>query len=303
MYKIVTTLLFLMVFAGCTTPKHNTLILAHGAGAGFWSKNSRHAVIQSLGSTELKERFHGIEVDIVLTKDNVPVLAHDPWIDQNLCTRIDNKPIGYRLIKNIYFDDLTRNYRCGGITNSDYPNASTLSETILGFDEFLSYAKNAPDMIIYLDLKIQPDLTASSEAYAKAIFERWESAGIRNTLYIEGATKDILSAYSRYSHIPYKPVLSYPPFYSNENWTMVGAEAAIKTFLNSSYPLEKAQQAQAEALASPVIVMSKKAQHVLQSEDIEVIIFTPNSRKAFDKACHSNVDLLITDYPNLGPCT
>lgn len=278
------------------------MILAHGAGAGFWSKNSRNAVIQSLNSAELKGRFDGLEVDIVLTKDHVPVLAYRPWVDSKHCIRVDQHPIGYQLIKDILFADLTENYRCGGITDIDFPEVKVLSETILGFDEFLQYIKQFPEMIIYLDLKIQPKLTASSDAYAKAIFQRWESAGLRNKLYVEGATQEVLADYKQHSNITYKPVLSYPPFYNNENWTRVGAETALKTLLDSSIPLEKAKASLASAVASPIVVMSKKAQRKLQSENIEVILFTPNNHKELKKACGSGVDIVITDYPNLGPC-
>ena len=314
MKTLALTIFFALLITSCSlTPEKptsntnaETKIIAHGAGAGLWGQNSRNAVVQSLAAIrrgDLKNRFHGIEVDIVLTKDNVPVLSHDPWVHKTSCRRVDNIEIGHRLIKDIYYDDLIRNYRCGGIEDPKHPDVITVSETILGFDEFLTLVKAVPKMIIYLDMKIEADLTASNHAYAKAVFDRWQSAAMPNVLYVEGPTKGALAAYQQYSQLPFKSILSFPPFYSNQKmWTLQGAAAAVKTLLKSASPLEQAQAAQADAIASPVIVMQQKAMKKLQDNDIEIIVFTPNDRESITDVCQSGVDMLITDYPNLGPC-
>ncbi len=63
------------------------VLFAHRAGSGLWPQNSRHAVTQFL-ETIAPASNAGLELDIVLTKDMSPVLAHDPWIHKTLCTTV-----------------------------------------------------------------------------------------------------------------------------------------------------------------------------------------------------------------------
>lgn len=281
-----------------------TIIFAHRAAAGLWPQNSRHAVIQSLEAMSNGSlKGHGIEIDLVLTQDQVPVLAHDPWISKDLCTHSDGSAIKKILIKDIRFKELTENYRCGAIQNKKFPTAKTISESILGFDDFLVLLKDYPQIHIYLDIKIQDGLTASNNEYAKAIFSRWESSGLTNTLYVEGPTTESIAAYYTHATEPFISILSYPPFYANENWTKVGVLTLLKTAWNSNRALEHALTAKADAIASPFQVMTLKAQQKLQNIDRQVILFTLNDKQLIENACKSGVDIIITDYPNLGSCS
>ena len=62
-------------------------------------------------------------------------------------------------------------------------------------DEVLEALKNAPEMVLYLDVKIDGDITVSAEAYAGAISKRLEAARLPNRLYIEGPSAESLSAF------------------------------------------------------------------------------------------------------------
>ena len=282
-----------------------TLILAHRASSGLWLQNSRFAVVESIRSFtagDLKGRFHGLEIDIVLTKDGMPVLSHDPWVHQSFCTRTDGKPLAYVLIKDVSFEELTNDYRCGGGVDPEFPNAKSIKESILGFDELINHIRSAPDLMVYLDVKIQDGLTRSAQDYAKAIFERWDKAGLVNTLYVEGPDVAALSAYRQYARKTYISVLSYPPFYSHVSGTKTAVNAAIKTILHSADALNKVIQADADAVVSPVQVVTSRSMEKLHGSNKAVIVFSLNDQKSFDKACSSGVDLIISDFPNLGPC-
>lgn len=69
---------------------HNSpLIIAQRAGDGQWSQNSRTAVMNRIVMTrgnDPAKPHHGIEIDIVLTRDGHPILSHDPWVHTTLCT-------------------------------------------------------------------------------------------------------------------------------------------------------------------------------------------------------------------------
>ena len=112
-------------------PAKDSSILAHRGFAGLWIQNSRNAVENTVKLfAQNKQLFDGIEIDISLTKDGVPVLSHDPWINQNLCAWVDGSAIPYTLIKDVMYDDLKKNYRCGGKVDPDFPNAELKVEPL-----------------------------------------------------------------------------------------------------------------------------------------------------------------------------
>ena len=84
-------LLGLLVFAACSANPSGSeapLTTAHRAAAGYWPANSRAAVSGSIAAG-----FEAIEVDVLLTKDGVPVLAHDPVLDPEECTTARGKEL------------------------------------------------------------------------------------------------------------------------------------------------------------------------------------------------------------------
>ncbi len=94
-------------------------VVAHRAGSGNYPENSRSAV-----AAALHEGYAAIEVDIVLTKDRIPVLSHDAWLKPELCTFTKGSdelearglPEDSRLlIKDFTLAELWRDYRCGGL--------------------------------------------------------------------------------------------------------------------------------------------------------------------------------------------
>jgi glycerophosphoryl diester phosphodiesterase len=302
-------LLFVSLFSACgsvsnVAPHSNTLVFAHRASSGLWIQNSRNAVENTVQLySNNKGMLQGIEVDIVLTKDNVPVLAHDPWVHKSLCARTDKNPLKEELIKNILWEDLQRDYRCGAVVDKDFPNAKTKSETILGFDEFISIVKTTPSLIVYLDIKLQEPLTASAKDYANAIFERWDAAALANPLYVEGPNAGAISTYQQYAQNPFTAVLSFPPFYAKENVKVKGAVAALSALFNPSSGLQEVIKGNAQAIAVHTAVNNPTMQRKLQQAKKEVVVFTPNNRKDISKACKRGVDIVITDYPNFATCT
>ena len=78
-----------LILAGCSSSPvkpldsevaslKSRLYLAHGASAGDAPLNS----LQAIEATLQREDYDGIEIDIVLAGDSVPLLAHDPWISE-----------------------------------------------------------------------------------------------------------------------------------------------------------------------------------------------------------------------------
>src|SRR5262245_57215457 len=77
--------------AGCgaLAPPGDPLVVAHRSGAGNWPENSRTAVRGAVAAG-----YGGIEFDLVLTSDRIPVLSHDAALNPQLCTRADGTALG-----------------------------------------------------------------------------------------------------------------------------------------------------------------------------------------------------------------
>ena len=287
-------------------PPHSPLIIAHRAGAGQWPQNSRTAVLNCIARAGVKahdQRYHGIEIDIVLTKDGHPVLSHDPWVHTTLCRTASGEPIGDRiLIRDLTLAELQSQFICGGVADEDFSHVVPKGEKIMTLDEVLIALKSAPEMALYLDVKIDGDLTASAEAYASAIGKCLEVARLPNRLYIEGPSAESLNAYQSAIQAEFVAVLSYPPFSTKENSALTALKARWFTKLRLRSPLRKAEKARAGAVAGPTQVITKTAARQARDNGVAVVLFTPNTREDLFEFCTWPVDMLITDYPDLGHC-
>jgi hypothetical protein len=82
----------------------------------------------------------------------------------------------------------------------------------MSLEEVLQVLKKAPQLMLYLDVKIDGDLTAGAEDYAQAVSRLWETAGLPNRLYIEGPSAESLAAFRSVIKRDFVPLLSYPAF-------------------------------------------------------------------------------------------
>jgi hypothetical protein len=284
----------------------NVKVIAHGGGAAHWIRNSRHAVEQLVSakrSPELQNRFDGIEVDVVLTADNLPVLAHDPWVSTELCVSSTHTLSRELLIKNLSSTTLASEFRCGGKPDPQYPTAETREESILDLKEFLLLVAQTPELIVYLDLKIQPPLTKTARDYAQSIMGLLTSQHLRNPVLIEVPTQHDANEFGKWHTAQnFELVLSYPPYFAGENWTLVGAKSAWQTFWNHDRPVELAREANANAISSLTTLLPSGAFEALQTADISVVAFTAATATQLERDCQSGANLVITDVPLQGPC-
>lgn len=283
---------------------HRPLVFAHRGGSGQWPQNSRTALHNTIAAG-----YAGVEVDIVLTADGVPVLSHDPWVHDRLCRHASGRPLGEQvLIKDVPLATLLSDYRCGGVRDEDFPDATPVEETIATLDEVLALLAGAPVVALYLDVKIDGDLTAPPAAYADAIFRRWRAAALPNPLYVEGPDPESLAAFRAAAGdgadpaSPFTAVLSYPAFSAEQSPTLTGLLARWRNKLDQTDPLARARAAHADAIAAPTAVLTWHSARQLLDAGVGVILFTPNTRQALDHYCGWPATGLITDYPQLGGC-
>ena len=293
---------------GPSDPKlqNPALVIAHRAGSGQWPQNSRTAVLNCIERAQAEapeKRIDGMEMDIALTRDGIPVLSHDPWVHTTLCTTASGEAIRERvLIRDKTLAELQTQYLCGGVRDPHFPRAEPKAETIMTLEEVLQALKKAPQMLLYLDVKIDGNLTAGAEEYAKAIGKLWEAAGLPNRLYMEGPSVESLAAYRSAIKRDFVPVLSYPAFTVMENSSRTAVRARWLTRLRLDSPWTAARKAQAGAVVGPTQVIFRFAAEEARENGVQVVLFTINTREDIERYCGWPVDMLITDYPDLGHC-
>jgi len=300
----------LLVLSACSTatvpPLSDVKVIAHGGGAAHWIRNSRNAAQQLVAAklnAETRGQFDGIEVDIVLTADNVPILAHDPWVSTDLCESDTRELSSALLIKNILKEELVSEFSCGGVSDPDHPSAEIHSESILDFEEFLTIVGQTPELLVYLDLKIQLPLTKAASDYAEAILTLWKSANTGNPLMIEVPDKESATYFNAWrDRLEFELVLSYPPYYAGENWTLVGAVSAWQTFWRKDRPVEFALDSNADSISSLMSLLPTTAVRALQNERVGIVAFTARDYEQLHKDCLSGASIVITDVPLSGPC-
>jgi glycerophosphoryl diester phosphodiesterase len=287
-------------------PQNAPLVIAHRAGGGQWPQNSRTAVLNCIERAQAgapENRIDGMEMDIALTRDGIPVLSHDPWVHTTLCTTAAGEAIRERvLIRDKTLEELQSQYLCGGVRDPDFPRVEPKAETLMTLEEVLQALKKAPQMLLYLDVKIDGDLTAGAEDYAKAIAKLWGAAGLPNRLYIEGPSAESMAAYRSAIKTDFVPVLSYPAFSVMENFTWTAIKARLLTRLRLDSPWAAARNTQAGAVVGPTQVIFRFAAAEARENGVQVVLFTINTRKDLERYCAWPVDVLITDYPDLGHC-
>jgi len=298
MLRLLTALLMLGALgAGCGPADANqAVVIAHRAGAGYWPENSRTALRGSI-----QRGFHGVEMDFTLTKDLVPVVAHDPWLSETLCTRADGTLLsGKVMIQDLTLAELQSGYRCGGIADPATPLAEVVADTVMTMDEALDILEAAPDMLIHFDLKAERGQTPSAEAFAEQILGRWRAKGLPNPMYVDSGLPEVLAAFE--ARGPVTTTLSRPFFPAGSSGAAVIVQQELANLVGVDDVIAKAKQAGADGVCLPYLIVDQNLVASARRAGLQVQLFSPNTRSVLDYFCRWPVDVLISDYPGEAPC-
>jgi len=144
------------------------LKIAHRGGTGLWPENTMGAFERAIA-----DGAEGIELDVHLSKDGVPVVHHDEALKPAIARGSDGewltKPTP--LIKDLTFDELQAydigRLKPGAGYSARYPEQAPLDgERIPSLEAVIDLvkAKAGPDFVVYTELKTDlMDLTQSSD--------------------------------------------------------------------------------------------------------------------------------------------
>ncbi|MBN2798867.1 MAG: hypothetical protein JXX28_06930 [Deltaproteobacteria bacterium] len=269
---------------------------AHRGGAGLAPQNSRSAIVASM---ELGVEV--VEFDLVLTSDGIPVVAHDPWLDDAHCARQDGSPIGDR----VYLQDLSLqqalgDYLCGGIPDPDFPDAAVVAEPLMTLDELLAAAAGHPDVGLHLDVKVEPGMTADGDAFAEAILSRVQQASLENPWYMSANLSEVIQAFEGWGEgegMEVRSSLIWPRFPPDSSSTAVALQTELGVGLGLLDMIGHAERAGADGVALPWQLADRRRIVDARAAGLQVQLWTLNTSDLLDTYSRWPVDALITDYP------
>ena len=300
--------LVLSMSTGCgfiASGDEKPLIVAHRMGADHFPENSRRAIAGSI-----ERGWAGIEIDLVLTRDNVPMLWHDPWIDAKLCRRVGGEEISSEedriLFKDLTLAEVQSLFECGGKRDPDgkHPDVELVWGSIATFDELLVALREAPEMTVQLDVKYEPGFTDSAEVFAKEILGRWKAAALPNPMYASATHPELLRAFEE--ELPgIETTLIWPRFSNaidgaSDIGVAVGNELSVTVGVQDLGA--RIVDAHADGIAIAWQVSNRQTIQRLRDEGFRVQLWTVGTPSRLEAYCDWPVNALITDNPEDAPC-
>lgn len=283
---------------GCNEPMMNGPITeAHRGAAGYYPQNSRTAMLASLD-----DGWQGIELDLVLTADGVPVLAHDPWVHTELCTTASVAPISERVrIDTFTLAELQEQFLWGGVPDPDFPNAAVVAEPVMALDELIEVLYDTQaQTVVHLDMKYEPGWTTTPDVYAEQVLRRWTEADLPQRFYISSPWPDMIEAtedWSRRNGWEVATSFSWP-LVRRERSTLgqaLGLELGATS--GADDPLAQALAVDADGMNLNWELASRSLVRAARDEGLQVQLWTLNDPHALAHHASWPVDALITDYP------
>ena len=291
-----------LLFSGCglVDAPGSPVVEAHRGASGYWPQNSRAAME---GSVEAG--FPGLEFDLVLTSDGVPVLSHEPWLHEDLCTTLDGEAIDGRvLIQDLTLADLGAQYVCGGVADEDFPDAEVIAEPIMTFAELLEViGDGSDDMVVHIDVKYEPDgTTPGAQVMAEAVLDTWYAAALPNPWFVSANQAEAVQAFEDAADGDITTSLIWPRFHPDLNDTKIALTTEFRSALGLVEYVDEARSCSADGIAVPYQLIDRRQVNAARSAGLNVQVWTPNSPELLEEYCKWPVSALITDYPELVPC-
>lgn len=275
------------------------LVEGHRTGAGYWPENSEYGLQQAMALG-----LDGIEVDLVLTRDLVPVLHHDPSVSTAHCTLADGSRFQDDVhIRDIDVHTLQRTYLCGGVRVRDFPQAAVVAEPIVTFDRMLELLREQsdPGLLVHLDIKQEPGLTLPPSAFAEAIVGRWVAADLPHRVHVSSNLPDVLAAFRAAGAergVTLETTLIWPRFPVGASIDEVALRREGALLVGSEDYVAIAREADVDHLAIAWELADEHLLSVAHREGVGIMVWTPNDPVVLDRLARSwPVDVVITDFP------
>lgn len=228
-----------------------------------------------------------LELDLLMTNDGEIVIYHDYFLDPDLITFLDGKPLpSHELLIRDLFLSTVKEFDCGRKINPLFPRQKMMPGTpIPTLEELFEMIRTSNDphaKTVRLNLEIKrdlfhPEFSADAKVVAKAVIDLVKKYSFSDRVY-----------YSSFDPESLKQVRASDP----------QAKIAFLKEVDLQWMIEVSKMVKAETV-SPEHILIKDANHVrsLQNMGFKVILWTVNDPKRWEELIRMGVDGIITDYP------
>jgi len=215
-----------------------------------------------------------LEMDVAVTRDNVLVISHDPHINAEICTG----PHPGIAIHELTLAEL-RQYDCGGLKNPHFPRQQPVPGTrIPTLDEVLSLAPRG-SFQFNIETKSFPDhpeLTPPPEIFSKMMLDEIRKHKMEARVIVQSFDFRTLVAMKKLA----------PEIRLAALW-----EGSARPFVDI------AREAQAGIISPMFSLVTHDQVKSAHAAGIEVVPWTANKPKDWQKLIDAGVDAIISDDP------
>ena len=289
--------LALLVFFVSSGSSRTILIHAHRGGRAARPENTIPAF--KYGMT------HGadvLELDLAVTKDNVLVVSHSPWLTQPA----SDDPFMAKLVLNerrcdgpalppgTFIHSLTlaqiKQYDCGAHTLTAFPNQIAVpNTTIPTFDEVLDLARGN-NVQFNVETKIsplRPKITPSPEVFVKMIDDAVKRHHLESRVILQSFDFRTLHAMRTLD-----PNIRLSALFGQAQYdTLMGITDPDKSFAHI------AKITGADILSPDESLVTPQQVNVAHAAGLQVAPYTVNTEEGWKKMADAKVDAIITDDP------
>lgn len=220
-----------------------------------------------------------LELDLQLTRDDVPLVSHDPEIG-TLCDDENGKPVTTPIpVRTLTFAQIQK-YTCGARINPRFPEQKIIPGTRLpSLEAFLTWAKkNAAGLEFNIETKMtapRAELVADPKLFAERVVALFKKHGVVNKTILQSFDFRTLRAARAI-----EPKLRLSCLFEDQKSFCDASAAEHATFASPNW-----EYVTAEEIAR------------CHAKNIQVVPWTANTEEAWKKLLDTKADAIITDYP------
>lgn len=260
----------------------------HRGARGLMPENTVPAMLKALEYPEITT----LELDVVITKDDMVVLSHEPWMSSTICQQPDGSPVPegeektFRILEMTYEE--VRQFDCGSKAHPNFPEqehmtvAKPLLDSVFAKVDAWCTANNRALPNYNIELKSQPEydgvLTPEPVLFAELVLNVVRDAGMRERVCIQSFDARSLQAVHKLD-----PDLTTAWLVADGEGIQANLEELgfLPTVYSPYYKL-----------------LSANAVQKCHEQGLQVIPWTVNDPKEMKALIQMGVDGIITDYPN-----
>ncbi len=280
-FRLVTICIALMLLTNCSSKK-NIDVQGHRGCRGLMPENTVEAFKKAI---ELG--VHTIELDVAISKDNIVVVSHEPFMSRTICLDVNGFeiPEDYDKKYNLYqmtFDSI-KQFDCGTKFHPRFAKQQKLKAYKPSLDEVIKASKKLnPKIKFNIEIKSNPSFdgifTPNPKDFVALVLRVINDNQVFKTTNIQSFDLRILEETKKQSPKMKVALL----IGGNEDiWEKLTSMSYLPEIVSPDYKL-----------------LDAKTVRNLQVENFKVIPWTVNSVEDLKTLINLNVDGIITDYPD-----